>query len=187
MNVMISGILPRFMNSPEHAKMLEFVDGSEPLPNGSSLDVPPPYRSIYTVMDLDILPTKKFSCRELVSDRLLYHQFYTYLRQHDVHDSLLGVRMLTIFEERITVKDWEHAEQVAWEIYRYFVAPDSSFAVEIDDIELKEILRRYYENIEILSNPTPNSTLLVVTNKYGFFISFLSTLENMFSNTSPHT
>ena len=161
MNVMISGILPRFMNSPEHAKMLEFVDGSEPLPNGSSLDVPPPYRSIYTVMDLDILPTKKFSCRELVSDRLLYHQFYTYLRQHDVHDSLLGVRMLTIFEERITVKDWEHADQVAWEIYRYFVAPDSSFAVEIDDIELKEILRRYYENIEILFNPTPNPHYLL--------------------------
>ena len=122
--------------------MSDFLNHCEILPPKTSLDVPPPYRSIYTMADMDILQSKKFSCRELVSDRYLYHQFYTYLRQRDSYDSLLGVRMLTIFEERVTVKDWEHAEQVAWEIYRYFVAHGSCFEMNIDQLERKEILRR---------------------------------------------
>ena len=133
-------------------KMCDFLTRCEILPPKSTLEVPPPYRLIYTMADMDILPTKKFSCRELVSDRLLYHQFYTYLRQRNAHDSLLGVRMLTIFEERITVKDWEHAEQVAWEIYRYFVAHGSCFEMKIEQLERKEILRRY-DTKQTLSEP----------------------------------
>jgi hypothetical protein len=135
------GVLVRFLTSSEHTRMINFLTDSDPLPGPLTLEVPPPYRALFRIEDMDILANKQFSCRELVSDSLLYHQFFSYLRLRDCHESLLGVRLLTIFEERVTVKDLDHAEQVAWEIYRYYVAQGSPFEVPIDDMERKEVQR----------------------------------------------
>ena len=84
--------------------MVAFERDAFPLPPGETLDCPPPSRSLFTVADLDMLPHRRFTCRELVSDRLLYQHFQEYLAMQGGRDKLLGVRMLSIFEERITVK-----------------------------------------------------------------------------------
>jgi len=162
--------------------MVAFERDAFPLPPGETLDCPPPSRSLFTIADLDMLPHRRFTCRELVSDRLLYQHFQEYLAMQGGRDKLLGVRMLSIFEERITVKvqhvstsrgaggslitlqfahspcplfpssphtvtrrtrrqDWSYAEEVAWDIYCYFVAPGAAYEVPLEARVFREIQR----------------------------------------------
>ena len=134
-------IVCRFMKSEEYKRMERLLIASQPLPEGHTLDAPPPTQRLFTMNDVEFLDHRRFSCREMVSDSLLYHQFLNYLlRRHSAH-ALLGVRLLTIFEEHMVGKDWEHAEEIAWEIYRYFVAQGAAFEIITDDLDRKEILR----------------------------------------------
>ena len=133
-------IVCRFVKSDEYLRMERLFATCQPLPPPHKLDAPPT-RSLFTLSDVEFLADRRFTCREMVSDRMLYHQFLNYLsRRHSGH-ALLGVRLLTLFEECMVEKDWEHAEEIAWEIYRYFVAEGSAFEIETDDLDRKETLR----------------------------------------------
>ena len=134
-------IICRFMKSEEYKRMERFFTASYPLPEAHRLEATPPTRSLFTISDLEFLTDRKFTCREMVSDHLLYHQFLNYLsRRHCAH-ALLGVRLLSIFEEHMLGKEYHQAEEIAWEIYRYFVAKGSAYEIQTNEMDRKEILR----------------------------------------------
>ena len=58
----------------------------------------------------------------------------------NLHVPLLGVRLLTIFEERVLANDEARAEEVAWEIYRYFVAKGAPHEVDLGTMDRKVVL-----------------------------------------------
>lgn len=138
---MRTDIFGRFVKSKEHKDMMRFLSKSHPLPSvADSMNVPPATTFLFTYDDEDFLRCRSFSLRELVVDRNLYYQFYSYLLSRNMHVPLLGVRLLTIFEERVLANDEPRVEEVAWEIYRYFVAKGAPHEVEMGVMDYKVVL-----------------------------------------------
>jgi hypothetical protein len=138
---MRTDIICRFVKSQEYRDMIRFLDKSYPLPAVSdSMEVPPATVSLFTFDDEDFLRCRSFSLRELVVDRHLYGQFLAYLCPLNLHIPLLGVRLLTIFEERVLANDEPRAEEAAWEIFRYFVAKGAPHEVELGVMDYKVVL-----------------------------------------------
>ena len=140
---MRADIVGRFMKSPECQDMFAFLSKPAPGPLPAAMscaDVPPATVSLFTYDDEDFLRCRSFSLRELVVDRYLYQQFHAYLSPLNMHVPLLGVRLLTIFEERVLANDHARAEEVAWQIYRYFVAKGAPHEVPLGVMDHKVVL-----------------------------------------------
>ena len=134
-------ILPRFFASKIYAKMKVFVLKSQPTPEAESIIVPPPPRSfMLNGFELAELEKKRFTLNEILQDELLYGQFLTYLRAMFRSEYLLCVRMVLLFEEQVTQKNFTEALRLSWYICDYFVSAGSAFEIALTHTHRKDIL-----------------------------------------------
>eukprot|EP01042_Synura_sphagnicola_P002177 gene2177-2601_t len=92
---------------------------------------------------MDALESKVFTLEDMLTDVNLYEEFLLYLRRQYSSENLLCVRMIHMFEEKIgqrTPESEVEANNQAWEIYKYFVAPGSAFEVSCSFRVRKEVM-----------------------------------------------
>jgi len=149
-------VLPRFFSSPFYGTMIRKLALIDPLPVGTSLEVPFPDVSRTVENWKGSMKPKpeelKVPLRELLDDSILFKSFLVYLRKVVASEGLLFLRLLQIFE-----KLWESdagnndeldpnyfppgADELAWKIYCYFIAASSAFEMSIKSSARKQIMQ----------------------------------------------
>jgi hypothetical protein len=130
-------ILPRFLRSHFFATMNTRLESIQRLPSAGDLATPiPPSRLSF---NLEELPhDRRFHLKEVVDNRYLYQEFLKYTQKCFCSENLICYRMVTLFEERIEAK--EPCEDLAWDIFRYFVAEGSAYEISIEFAKRKAIM-----------------------------------------------
>ena len=131
-------ILPRFTRSKFFSDMVERMASIEHLPSASELDTPvPPTKLKFD--SLDELPLdRRFHLKEVVECRHLFQCFLAYTQKCFCSENLICYRMVTLFEERVEAK--EPCSDIAWSIFRYFVAEGSAYEISIEFAKRKAIM-----------------------------------------------
>ena len=131
-------ILPRFLRSSHFSEMVRCLSSIERLPPASDLDLPiPPTNLHFDSLD-DLPPSRKFHLREVVENRHLYQNFLAYTQKCFCSENLICYRMVAIFEERIAAH--EPCSDIAWDIFRFFVADGSAYEISIEFCKRKAIM-----------------------------------------------
>jgi hypothetical protein len=97
------------------------------------LELPVPPNSL-TFHSADEIPaSRRFHLQELVENRFLYGKFLSYLQQCFCSENLVCYRMVTLFEELMLAKRPPAAiSDLAWDIYRFFVADGAAYEISIE-------------------------------------------------------
>lgn len=134
-------ILPRFFVSKVYLKMRAFQLKSNPLPSAKSIRVPPPKKSTtLSRFQVVIFEDKLFDLNEILQENFLYLEFLRYLEGIYCSESLLCVRMVLLFEEEVSRKNFSEALKLSWYICNYFVRAGAAFEISLVHLERKEIL-----------------------------------------------
>jgi hypothetical protein len=134
-------ILPRFFASKVYLKMRAFQLKSNPLPTAKSIFVPPPKKSkTLNKFQIALFEDRHFDLNEILQENFLYLQFLKYLEGIFCSENLLCVRMILIFEEEVSHKNFSEALRLSWYICNYFVRAGAAFEISLVLSERKEIL-----------------------------------------------
>lgn len=131
-------ILPRFLRSSLFDEMNMRLGSVERLPTAGELATPvPPSRLNFN--NLEELPhDRRFHLKEVVENQHLYQSFLKYTQKCFCSENLICYRMVTLFEERIEAK--QPCQDLAWDIFRYFVAEGSAYEISIEFAKRKAIM-----------------------------------------------
>lgn len=166
-------ILPRFLRSNFFTEMTARLKSIETLPASSDLEIPdPPNSLVFNSID-EIPPTRRFHLKEIVENRLLYGKFLTYLQKCFCSENLICYRMVTLFEEKIIAK--QPVANIAWDIYRFFVAEGSAYEISIEYSNRKSIMLQ-------LAKPNIDTFDFVKKSAYAM----LKTIYASFKNTNEY-
>ena len=145
-------IVPRFIASELYRVMLRRINSVESLPDAKELIVSPP-DSCPVCEGIDEDKIKEdlqcFDILDMISDRILYGHFLAYLQSIVASENILCARMIDSFKAmstpnvsrpgntispgslkmRSTPCTNSAAIELAWLIYRFFVAPGSAYEV----------------------------------------------------------
>jgi hypothetical protein len=165
-------ILPRFLRSTFSSEMIRRLKSIETLPRGTDLEVPdPPNTLVFQTLN-EVPPSRKFHLIELVENRLLYAKFLAYLQSCFCAENLVCYRMVTLFEELLAGK--QPVADLAWDIYRFFVAEGSAYEISIEFANRKAIMLQ-------LAKPRADTFELVKKSAFSMlktiYVSFKSTPE----------
>jgi hypothetical protein len=125
-------ILPRFVSSRAYHTLCEKLDLITHLPTGDTLVVEPPSEYTDMVMGLACTVDKKFTLDEILATKALYSKFLSHLRTTMSSENLLCKRLILFFLQRMNENNFEEADRIAWDIYRYFVAAHSPYEVSLE-------------------------------------------------------
>lgn len=148
-------IYPRFIHSEEFKQMKVCQVSIDPLPCSTKLKLPKPHPIIFSRYDIRELErgNVSFTLNDLIEDRYLYIEFAKYLEQVVSAENLYCVRAIAIFKEAISsndVRERTNSFELAWTVYKFFVAPGSAYEISIAYRLKKDLMR-------ILANPTYNT------------------------------
>lgn len=157
-------IVPRFLSSDIYRDMCTRLSSLYMLPTATDLRVDPPEGCpVCSGMDEnDILGSlESLDLLDMISDKILYEHFLTYLRSIVASENILCARMIDVFKSKTAVGKsvrWpasggvesdgpttlpvppsrkqsigSDSVDMAWQIYLYFVATGSAFEVGAED------------------------------------------------------
>jgi hypothetical protein len=148
----IRDVMPRFIGSDYASKMVHRVETLYPLPSGSELNLPLPSTAAvldWCVEDVTVNRLRSVSIVALLHDSFLYTNFLAYLRAMVSSENLLCARAIEIFKglyaddeicksiptERLN----RDREEMAWIIYRFFVASGGVYEVSVSHRRRKQV------------------------------------------------
>lgn len=157
MKTLTRDTLPRFLSSNYYKRMGTRLDALYPLPEASSLELPLPGKAItatWPIEDINVDKLREMSLSDMFHDRIIYPHFVTYCKKLYCDENAYCGRALTIYQchYKHAVNDTTcppGAEDIAWTIFRYFIAPKSCYEVSLSHRRRKEIMRA-------LANPPRN-------------------------------
>ena len=135
-------ILPRFLKS--ELCVMYRMRSSELLfhPPSTALKVPPPdvQPSLYCQNDLS--DSRRFTLNELLREGFLYNEFLAFLERRVCAENLYCYRLITIFEDLTKRNAVDEANELAWTIYKFFIAQGSSYEVSCPSNVRNELMRQ---------------------------------------------
>jgi hypothetical protein len=168
-------ILPRFLRSTFALDMRARLKSVEVLPSASELELPVPPDSLTFQSAEEIPVSRRFHLKELVENRFLYGKFLSYLQQCFCSENLVCYRMVTLFEEFVRAKRPPTAiADLAWDIYRFFVADGAVYEISIEFASRKAIMLQLAKpKLETFEFVKRTSLSMLKT----IYVSFKSTAE----------
>ena len=109
---------------------------------------------------------KRFSLAELLREGFLFCEFLDFLQRRVCAECLYCYRMINIYEEKVLSKDPE-AKELAWTIYKYFVAVGSSCEVSCPAMVRNEVMRN-------MAAPTADMFVLVKKSAHDQLTTYLT-------------
>jgi hypothetical protein len=123
-------VLPRFLQSEIFRTMIHSLASCSPLPPASDLNLPPPTKHVLRSNPVEyFIDGREFSLAQLLRGEVLYTNFRIFLEKIVCSENLMCVRLIDYFEELKSARDDKEADEQAWIIYQYFVAPGSAYEV----------------------------------------------------------
>jgi hypothetical protein len=86
-----------------------------------------------------IITDRHFHLNEIVQNRFLYLKFLSYLQECYCSENLICYRLITLFEEKMTLKQVTTSGVIAMDLYRYFVAEGSPYEISLEYSHRKAI------------------------------------------------
>lgn len=109
---------------------------------------------------------KRFSLAELLKEGFLFCEFLDFLQRRVCAECLFCYRMISIYEEKLLSKDPD-SKELAWTIYKYFVAVGSSCEVSCPAMVRNEVMRN-------MAAPTADMFVLVKKSAHDQLTSYLT-------------
>jgi hypothetical protein len=146
--------IPRYIASDYYRNMQKRLDLVFPLPDAHNLSLALPSRCLsasWPVEDITIASLAAITLPDMLHDRVLYAHFLVYCKKLFSEENLYCARAISIFKCHYKghTKCPPAAEDMAWTIFRYFVAPKSVYEVSLSH-------RRKKEFMQLLANPEIN-------------------------------
>lgn len=143
--------IPRYIVSEYYRNMQKRLDLVYPLPDAHELSLPLPSKCITALWPLEDITIDKLaaiSLPDMLHDRILYAQFLVYCKKLFSEENLYCARAISIFKCHYKghTKCPPPAEDMAWTIFRYFVAAKSVYEISLSH-------RRKKEFMQILAHP----------------------------------
>jgi hypothetical protein len=134
-------VLPRFLQSKVFITMILSLASCDPLPPASNLSLPPPSKYVLRSNPVEyFIDGREFSLPQMLQGEVLYTNFRVFLERHFCSENLICVRMIDYYEELKSAKEDRMADEFAWTIYQYFVAPGSVFEVSTMYSDRKKLM-----------------------------------------------
>lgn len=132
-------IRPQFLHSPEFQELRRRMRTIVNLPKESEFEIPYPCGTMLAYSDIDDFPDdRRFILDEILTCRLLFTKFLTFLSESYNAECLLCYRKILMFKSRM--ERGYNAVDDSWEIYRFFVAPGSPLEVSVSFQIRKKIM-----------------------------------------------
>ena len=135
-------ILPRFIVSTLKIEMDERIRLLNTKELESDIYVPPPIGNPLLESREQFKRKRMFSLNEVITNKILYEEFLTFLEIKQMQGHLYCIRMINIFEELYTNVSGSVSQTTdcAWYIFRYFVANGSPHEVSLHSRHKKELM-----------------------------------------------
>ena len=160
-------ILPRFIKTDIYAEFKKRQLECCSLPPANTLVVPPPAVDFTGYSEeRDMTEGKRFSLAELLREGFLFCEFLDFLQRRVCAECLYCYRMVSIYEEKVLSKDVD-TKELAWTIYKYFVAVGSSCEVSCPAMVRNEIMRN-------MASPTADMFILLKKSAYDQLTTYLT-------------
>eukprot|EP01038_Epipyxis_sp_PR26KG_P004350 gene4350-6154_t len=139
----------RFISSDYFHQMKIRLSEIEVLPSASTLILSPPPHTInhkYSRQELKSGKVK-FSLNEFLEDKALYTEFLKYLCKIVSSENLRCLRAIEMFQNEFNLETTNNqlnhmkSTELAWTIYKYFVAPGSAYEISTSQRIRKEVMR----------------------------------------------
>jgi uncharacterized membrane protein len=157
---MSKDVLPRFLQSNDFLTMITNLTSCDPLPPASMIKLPPPKKHVLNNNHLEYFTLdREFTLVQMLIAEVLYHFFRVYLERFLCSENLLCVRMIDYFEELKSKDNHIEANEVAWTMYHFFIAPGSVYEVSIMYSDRKTLM-------ETLAMPKAGMFSRVRSNSY---------------------
>ena len=132
-------IRPQFLHSPEFQELRRRMRSVVHLPKESEFEIPFPYGTMLAYSEVDDFPDdRRFILDEILTCKLLFTKFLSYLQESYNSECLLCYRKILMFKSRI--ERGYTATDDSWEIYRFFVAAGSPLEVSVNFQIRKKIM-----------------------------------------------
>jgi hypothetical protein len=168
-------ILPRFLRSTafEEMKLTQATLATPAIASELELPIPPTSLS-FTLEELTLpssSPERHFHLNEIVQNRYLYSRFLTYLQDCYCSENLICYRLITLFEEKMDLKQFTTSGTIALDIYRYFVAEGSPYEISLEYSHRKAICLQ-------LAKPTKSCFDMVKRSVYNMLKTYYVSYKN---------
>lgn len=164
-------VLPRFLVSGYYHELMSRLADISPLPSGDAIAVIPPQSSHVIKLDMDVTTLDELKKVPWRCDFILYEAFKDYLRSIVASEQLLCVRSIANYQQLWADRrsgqikeDPSHpdfpkgADDLAWKIYAFFIAPGSAFEVSVSDRRRKQIMTQMASPTEDMFNRLQEQT-----------------------------
>jgi hypothetical protein len=150
--------------------MIQSLVALEPLPPATDLIVPcmSKFHMINNPLEY-FIDDREFTLAQLVIDETLYTYFRVFLEKNMCAENLLCVRMIDDFEKRKTNGEDKEAEEGAWTVYKYFIAPGSAFEVSILALDRKNLMKQLAQPKTGMFQKVRNSSYTVLKANFELF------------------
>jgi Regulator of G protein signaling domain len=124
--------------------MQERLEFHSVLPPASSLVLSAPEHSRFAELSdeaLEAVDLVSYDIQAIVNDKILYSSLLKYLRSRIASENLLCARAVHIFRTMAEIDRYsKDANDMAWTIYGYFVAPESAYEISLSHRRRKEVM-----------------------------------------------
>jgi hypothetical protein len=164
-------VLPRFLRSDIFRTMIQSLAKLEPLPPACQLIVPcmcDKWIMIANPLEY-FIDDREFTLPQLITDETLYTYFRVFLERKQCAENLLCVRMIDNFEKLKSEGEDMRAEENAWIVYKYFVAPESAFEVSTLALDRKNLMKQLAQPRTGIFQKVRNSSYTVLKANFELF------------------
>ena len=160
-------VRPRFLTSPHYKNMSKRLNDLYPLPSKDELQLRLPGKAYCMEWDVEKLTVdnlREVTMYDLFHDRILYEEFLKYSKRIYSEENVYLARAISIFKCYFshadpailaTGKVPPAAEDQAWLLFRFFIAPGSTY--EVSGLSM----RRRKEIMHKLAHPEPEMFLQI--------------------------
>ena len=123
-----------FLETPTHTKLMSYIKLCRPLPSKETLQVPYPNDEHEDSLEF-------ISADQINYDSRVYESLLSYSKLSGSEGCVLGYRLLFLFHDALYRHQKDLLEDLAWTIYRYYVATGSCYQLPLSSIMVNEIMR----------------------------------------------
>jgi hypothetical protein len=132
-------IRPQFLHSPHYQELRRRMKALVRLPTEKDFSIPYPLGTMLAYSEEEDFPDDRiFSLDEILTCRILFEKFLAYLTDSYNSECLLCYRKILTFRARME-RGFEATDE-SWDIYRYFIAPGSTYEVSCNQQTRKKIM-----------------------------------------------
>lgn len=132
-------IRPQFLHSPHYQELRRRMKSLTRLPKEEDFSIPYPLGTMLTYTEEEDFPDdRRFILDEILTCRILFEKFLSYLQECYNSECLLSYRKILTFRSRME-RGFEASDE-SWDIYRYFIAQNAPFEVSCNGTTRKKIM-----------------------------------------------